>query len=341
MIATLAKRYLPAVESIMQQIINGIALDNAADFRTMLQYPFGWVDAEGNPYQQTTGKRIRPMLVLLCCEAAGGTWDSALPAAASVEILHNFSLVHDDIEDNSEVRHNRPTVWKAWNTPTAINAGDALFGLAFHALYQLDSSVIAPTVILQAWGIFNRMVQELTRGQHLDMSFEQRSAVSIDEYISMISGKSASLLAACSEIGALVGSGDAERARAFAAFGFNLGIAFQIRDDILGIWGDPNMTGKSAATDIRSHKKSLPVLYALERSHRLTELYQTGDSTLDDEAVAEAVAALNAVGAYDFALENEERYYQTAMSALERAQPQGEAASWLVQLAETLFQRAR
>ena len=155
-----------------------------------------------------------------------------------MELLHNFSLIHDDIQDDSPTRHGRPTVWKVWGASNAINAGDALYTLAYCALERLSDTVPADTVI-KVWRIFNATTLELTRGQHLDMQFEHQTSVTVDDYISMIRGKSAALVAACAQIGALIASGDDELAARYAEFGLNLGIAFQIRDDILGIWGDP------------------------------------------------------------------------------------------------------
>ncbi len=318
----------------MRQIVDSVPLTDAADFGVMLRYPLGWVDEHNQPYNHTTGKRIRPLLLLLCVEAAGGSWRTALPAAAAVELLHNFSLIHDDIQDDSPTRHGRPTVWKIWGRPNAINAGDALFSLAYEALQRLQ---IAPEIAVEVWGIFNRTNLQLTRGQHLDMRFETQTAVSVDEYLSMIRGKSAALIAACAQMGALIGSSDSELAGHFAEFGLNLGIAFQIRDDILGIWGDPDVTGKSTATDILSRKKSLPVLYGLGQSQRLNEVYRT--EPFGAAQVSEAVHLLDSVGALDYTQEQEDYYYRQALQSLEAANPQGPAADGLIGLAEFLFQR--
>ncbi len=321
----------------MRQIVASLPLNDAEDFRTMLGYPFGWVDENNLPYDQPTGKRIRPLLLLLCAEAAGGDWQGALPAAAAVELLHNFSLIHDDIQDDSPTRHGRATVWKIWGRADAINAGDALFALAYSAMQGLAQSGTAPAVTLKAWEIFNKTNLELTRGQHLDMRFERQETITVDEYISMIGGKSAALIAACAQIGALVGSGDEATAAHFSDYGRNLGIAFQIRDDILGIWGDPDVTGKSAATDILSRKKTLPVLYGLSQSERLRTLYR--GETFGEPQVAEAVSLLNSLRAEAYARELESTYYQQALAALARAQPQGDAAKGLAALTEALFQR--
>jgi geranylgeranyl diphosphate synthase type I len=331
----LARRYLPELDNTMRQLVGSVPLTDADDFGVMLRYPLGWVDVDDKPYNQPTGKRIRPLLLLLSTEATGGDWHTSLPAAAAVELLHNFSLLHDDIQDDSPTRHGRPTVWKVWGVANAINAGDALFALANAALQQLQTS---PEVALEAWGIFNRTTLELTRGQHLDMRFEKQETVTVDAYLSMIRGKSAALVSACAQIGALIGSsGDAATAAHFAEFGLNLGIAFQIRDDILGIWGDPDVTGKSAATDILSRKKSLPVLYGLSQSPALVKVYQS--EPFGEAQVNEAVSLLNGVGAHDYALERESEVYRQAMQALERANPQGEAAQGLAALTESLFQR--
>ncbi|MBK8028087.1 MAG: polyprenyl synthetase family protein [Chloroflexi bacterium] len=333
MITQLASRYLAELDATMRRVVDDMV--TAPDFGVMLRYPLGWVDQNGQPYNHPTGKRIRPILLLLATEATGGDFRSALPAAAAVELLHNFSLVHDDIEDDSPTRHGRSTVWTIWGRANAINAGDALFALAYGAMQRLP---IPAEVALKVWGIFNATNIELTRGQHMDMRFEKQKTVSVDEYISMIRGKSAALVAACAQMGALIGSHDDETAAHFAEFGLNLGLAFQIRDDILGIWGDPAVTGKSAATDILSRKKSLPVLYGLSQSPELVELYAR--EPFGAAEVDAAVSILNAVDAQAKTLEYETDFYQQAMAALERAQPQGPAAVGLKKLTESLFQRA-
>jgi geranylgeranyl diphosphate synthase type I len=169
------------------------------------------------------------------------------------------------------------------------------------------------------------------------MRFEHQEIISVDEYISMISGKSAALLAGSAQIGALVASNDDEVAQQYARFGLNLGIAFQIRDDILGIWGEPAVTGKSAATDIISRKKSLPVLYGLSKSAQLADIYR--HENFGENHVAEAVTILNEGGARDYAEEREAYYYHSAVASLEQARPRGKAGDWLLQLVNTLFQR--
>ncbi|MDX2141064.1 MAG: polyprenyl synthetase family protein [Chloroflexota bacterium] len=335
MIQDIAQRYFGALDSEMRHVV--ASAPAAPEFDLLLQYPLGWVDETGQPFNKPTGKRIRPMVLLLCTEAAGGDWQHALPAAAAVELLHNFTLLHDDIQDNSLMRHGRPTVWKVWGRANAINAGDALFTLAYVALHKLGAST-PPEVVLKIWGVFNDTMLALTRGQHLDMRFERQKNVGVNEYISMIDGKTASLLGACAQIGALVGSHDAERAAHFRDFGINLGIAFQIHDDILGIWGDPKVTGKSAATDIVSKKKSLPVLYGLENSAALEQIYERPKFKRDD--VREAVQVLDAIDARGFTTQLENDYYDRALAALERAQPQGAAGEQLRALAAWLFERA-
>jgi geranylgeranyl diphosphate synthase type I len=312
--------------------------DYPQDFSVILQYAMGWVDADGNPYGQSTGKRIRPILLLLCAEAVNGNWQTALPCASAVELLHNFSLIHDDVQDDSPLRHNRPTVWKIWGIANAINAGDALFSLSFRSLETLTRSRELPSeIILKVWHIYNRTTLELTRGQHLDMRFEKQATVTTEEYISMISGKSAALIAACAEMGALIGSHNSERATAFAEFGLNLGIAFQIHDDILGIWGDPKQTGKSVATDIVSRKKSLPVLYGLSKSGDLEDIYNRASMT--DDLVTDAVEILDQVNARGYARSAEDQYYEKAIAALKRTEPETSALAGLNGIIDSLFDR--
>jgi geranylgeranyl diphosphate synthase type I len=330
------QKFFAELDRTLRQVVQGVP-EPAPGFAVMLRYAMGWVDENDQPYSHHTGKRIRPLLLLLCAESAGGSWRTALPAAAAVELLHNFSLIHDDIQDDSPTRHGRPTVWKVWGAANAINAGDALFTLSYSALESLSHGELSAETVIKVWRIFNTTSLELTRGQHLDMRFEHQKSVSVEDYVWMIQGKSAALLAACAQIGALIATNDDDLAKQYAEFALNLGIAFQIHDDMLGIWGDPSVTGKSAATDIISRKKSLPVLYGLSQSDRLQRIYERPH--FQDSDVHEAVEALDAVNARAYTQESETAYYRRALSALEGANPMGDAAKGLMQLVEALFQR--
>jgi geranylgeranyl diphosphate synthase, type I len=326
---------LPALEAEMRAVLQADG-PPPAPFYGMLQYHMGWLDADLQPANVNSGKRIRPIMCLLACQAAGGNWQQALPAAAAIELLHNFSLIHDDVEDNSPTRRGRDTVWKIWGVEQAINSGDAMFALAHLAMVRLADRGVAAPVIVQALRRFDETCLALTQGQHADMDFEARDQVSVDEYLGMITGKTAVLIALSAELGALIAGADAATIEHYAQFGRSLGLAFQVIDDILGIWGDEARTGKSVATDITTKKKTLPVLYGLEKSAELRELY-TQD--VNEGFVETAVTLLNQSGAREYARDKAAAYSQSALGHLEATEAGGTAATALQQLANMLLQR--
>jgi len=297
----------------------------------------GWADERLRPVDGNSGKRIRPLLCLLACAAAGGDWRQAVPAAAAIEILHNFSLVHDDIQDNSPARRGRSTLWTLWGQPQAINTGDAMFAMAHLALNRLEERGVPPATVVRALRRFDETCVELTRGQYADMGFETRDGVEVAEYVAMIRGKTAVLVSLCAELGALVAGAEESGVRHYADYGLNLGLAFQVQDDILGIWGDEHLTGKSVATDITTRKKTLPVLYALSRSRTLRELYDRDDSPSD--FISQVVIELDSTGARDYAHRKAEQYTEAANASLNAAQPVDPAAGALRQLTDKLLRR--
>ena len=288
--------YLPWIEAEMRGVLT--AADPAvAGHYDIMQYHLGWRDAELRPTEAPAGKRIRPMLCVLACEAAGGDPRHAAPAAAGLELLHNFSLIHDDIEDNSALRRHRPTAWVLFGMPIACNAGDGMFSAAHLAYFGLGRYAVPPERIIAALQCFSQTCLELTEGQFLDMAFEARQEVSPDDYYRMIAGKTGALLAAAPEIGALVAGAAPAAVAAYRRYGADLGRAFQLQDDLLGIWGDEAVTGKSAASDILSKKKTLPVLLALAdpaAGPKLRDLYARPALTPDD--VPAVLALLDEVG---------------------------------------------
>lgn len=332
-------RYLPVIEDALHAALahNEPALQ--AHYG-MMRYHLGFADAEFRPAQVNAGKRVRPLLCLLCCAAAGGEPERAVPAAAAVEILHNFSLVHDDIEDNSPTRRHRLTVWALWGCAQAINVGDALFALARRTLGGLSHQGISPERILIAGRTFDDTCLALTEGQYLDMAFEKRADVTVDEYMRMIEGKTAALLATSAGLGALAAQADPARVAAYRHFGRALGLAFQIQDDVLGLWGDEVVTGKSAASDVLQKKKTLPVVYALSQTNgaaaRLRALYASAPFTADDVPVV--LALLAETGARKFAEARSRESHAEATSALVAT---GAVLPALQQLVSSLLQRAQ
>jgi geranylgeranyl diphosphate synthase type I len=334
------KLLLSSIESELQRQISRFDTPRTKPFHEMLTYHMGWTGESAGP--EATGKRIRPLIVLLACLAsseAGGaveTWQSALPAAAAVELVHNFSLVHDDIQDNSDKRRGRPTTWVKWGMPMAINVGDALFVMSNQALIDLKQHYPAETVV-QAAEILHNTCLDLTRGQFLDMAYEERNDLAVEDYWPMISGKTASLLSACCHIGALLGGADEPRQEAYRAFGHYLGLAFQVQDDILGIWGDEALTGKSAASDLIEGKNSLPVLAGLGAKGRFAERWKQGP--IRAEEVQELARVLASEGGYESAMDAAKQMTDLALMSLREADPQGEAGDALFDIADRLLKR--
>lgn len=320
------------------------AVVQTADPRTrrlfgMLRYHLGWADAAFQPYQAQTGKRVRPVLCLLACEACGGLWEQALPAGAAIELMHNFSLIHDDIEDQDETRRGRPTVWALWGEAQGINAGDTLFALAQLALLRLSERDVPATLVVAALRLFNQTCLALTCGQYLDIGFEGRDSVSTSEYLAMIEGKTAALMSCTCEMGALIAAAPDTQREHLRAFGHHLGMAFQMRDDVLGIWGDPAITGKPVGADIARRKKSLPILHGLERSAELRVLL--GQPTLSAADVRHATRLLGETDSREYAEQLAREHHAQTLAALEEANLQGPAAQALYELAQALLNRER
>ncbi len=325
---------LPEIEAELQKQVARLDENRTRLFHEMLTYHMGWTGAGAD--KDATGKRIRPLMVLLATASCGADYRSALPAAAAVELVHNFSLVHDDIQDNSDKRRGRLTVWKKWGAPMAINVGDALFVISNQALLDLTKTYSADTV-LRAASILQDACLDLTRGQFLDMSYEERSDLTIEDYFPMIGGKTSALLSACTHIGALLGGASATEQESYRQFGFHLGLAFQIQDDILGVWGDEALTGKSAASDLVEGKNSLPTLYGLGKQGAFAKRWKQGAIRINEvKAVAKQ---LEDEGAKNYAEEIAAQETHQALEYLRRANPQGAADEAIFELANVLLNR--
>ncbi|MBI5301365.1 MAG: polyprenyl synthetase family protein [Chloroflexi bacterium] len=334
-------KYLAALEAELRRLV--VAPDSPySTYYGMFRYHLGWVDTQFHATVTHPGKRIRPLLCLLSCEALCGNWQRALPASVAIELAHNFSLIHDDIEDQSDERRGRAAVWKVWGIAQGLNAGDGMFVLARLALDRMleDGYPLASCATISH--VFDKATLALCHGQFLDLGFETRLDVTVDEYMQMIRGKTAALISAATRIGAMLATEDATQLDAFARFGENIGIAFQITDDILGIWGDPAVMGKSAATDILSKKKSLPALYGLNHpTHGEALRARYHKSQLDERDVAQVLALLDQAGARAFAEQRADEYRAAAHAALDATGIANNAMTLLRETAELMTKRVR
>ncbi len=331
---TIQEILLPAIEIELQHQIARLEKPRILPFQSILTYHMGWTGKGAGI--KARGKRLRPLLVRSTCAGCEGEWEPALPAAACVELVHNFSLIHDDIQDNSATRRGRDTVWVKWGLPQAINAGDALFVLSNQALLDLTSSYSAEAVLKVAF-IIQSTCLELTNGQFLDMSYENRTDIKVEDYWSMVSGKTAALISACCAIGSHLSGADMKAQDAYRNFGHYLGLAFQVQDDYLGIWGSSALTGKSTASDLVAGKKTLPVLIGLEKKGAFARRWTEGPiltnevGTLADQLSKEGVR----LEVEDIA----DQMSEQALQNLRTANPKGDAGEALFELVNTLLNR--
>ncbi|GGW87583.1 family 2 encapsulin nanocompartment cargo protein polyprenyl transferase [Streptomyces lomondensis] len=308
--------------------------------RRIARYHFGWERADGTPDEGGSGKAIRPALVLAAAAALGGpeARAEAVRAAAAVELIHNFTLLHDDVMDRDAVRRHRPTAWTVFGDADAILAGDALQALALRLLAQDPH----PAARVAAARLADCVV-ELCAGQHADTAMERRGAgeVTLDEVLAMAEAKTGALLGCACAIGGLyAGAGDADVA-ALDAFGREAGLAFQLIDDVIGIWGDPSRTGKPVGADLAARKKSLPVVAAFASgtaaAAELAELYARPREKEDLDHIALTVER---AGGRDWAQGQAADRMARAMQQLARAVPDPEAAGGLLALAEFVTRRS-
>ena len=283
----------------------------------MVRYHLGLDGADG-----ASGKRMRPLLGLLAYASITGSYESALPGAAAVELGHNFSLVHDDIEDGDIERRHRPTLWAKHGIPQAINTGDMLFSLSRVALHRLTDLGFSDAKVLRLMRLYDTTCVALCEGQYIDIwTSEHDDTMSVELYFDMIGRKTAALISASIEAGALLATDDEAIIARYRAFGWDLGLAFQLNDDLLGIWGQEQTTGKEP-TDLARHKKTLPVIYAMEHAtpadrDRLRTIQAAGGPNAPD--LAEAIAILERSGARGYTRDEAHRYRDEALAELDAA----------------------
>ncbi|WP_420612417.1 polyprenyl synthetase family protein [Candidatus Spongiisocius sp.] len=319
----------PALIEAVGRLPAGLALP--------VRYHFGWIDQAGSPVPNPRhGKGIRPALALLSAEAVGAAAEVALPGAVAVEIVHNFSLVHDDIIDNDPERRHRATVWKTFGAGDAIIAGDAMMLLGLELLLDRPS----PQRVAAAADLV-RATASMIAGQHMDMSFDRSGDVDVDLSWEMVSLKTGALLAHSSAVGAILAGAPERTVRRLRTFGLELGRGFQAIDDLLGIWGDPSVTGKPAGNDLRERKKSIPVAVALasgsEAGERLADLY--AGEHLDDDGIEAAAALVEEAGGREATATAARDCMRRAADALGGADIDTRVAGELVDLAAFVVER--
>jgi geranylgeranyl diphosphate synthase type I len=303
------RRLRPLIDDGLRRAIGGLSPNLAP----IAEYHLGWRDTEGRQVQADGGKAVRPTIALLAAEAVGADASAALPGAVSIELVHDFSLLHDDVMDGDRERRHRPTVWALFGLGQAIVVGDALLALAEEHLLE-DPGPLAR----QAAALLTRATAEMIQGQAEDLAFESRPDVSLDECLGMTERKTGALLACAAALGGVLGGGDPASIEALTSYGRHLGLAFQAVDDVLGIWGDPAVTGKPAAGDLRQHKKSIPVVHALSSAgigaSDVRRFLSNGG--LDEEQIAGTVAGLERAGSREWTLELAGEHLSAALDAL-------------------------
>jgi len=298
------------IESALRAAIGG---DSAAIVAAS-RYVMGWENERGRP-ASNTGKRVRPALCVFACEAFGGSPESALPGAVAVELVHNFSLVHDEVQDHDPERHHRPTLWALLGEAQAINVGDFLFTRAVEALTDAIGPVERRMAALRT---LNAAIGRMIAGQWEDIAFESRETVTVDEYLAMTAGKTGALLSAPVQIGALLAGVPEEQAELAGKWGLEVGLAFQAHDDFLGTWGQPGLTGKSNTNDIARRKKTLPIVHGMQHPGAADVIRSVyARESLENDDISAVVAALESAGSDAYCRELARSHAERADSMLD------------------------
>jgi geranylgeranyl diphosphate synthase, type I len=306
---------LEQARELCEPISRTLVTSLSPPLQRMVGYHFGWWDADGIIGRAQYGKALRPALTLAAATACGGSSVSAVPAAAAIELLHDFTLLHDDVIDEDPTRRGRPAVWRVWGVGNAILAGDALHALAFKALHEYLPAAVADGAIAR----FTAASLELCRGEQEDCEFEQRSYVAMDDYVRMATSKTGALMGCACAVGALCAHADPATVSAMDRFGREIGLAFQFVDDIIGIWGDPSVSGKPIGNDLTRRKRTLPVVAAIssgsDAGAELARLYNSaGQITPAD--LAQAVTLIEAAGGRAVAEQYADERLDAAIDAL-------------------------
>ena len=330
-------RFADQIEAELREIIESRPMP----LYRMMSYHLGWIDEQGNPLTGGGREGIRSTLCLMACEAAGGDPAKAMPAAAAIELAHNFYLIHDDVQDGNPQRDNRASVWWHWGPAQAINAGDGMHALARLSLFRLKEKGLSDDLIFRGIQFLDEACLKLCEGHYLDISYQESITITVNSYFTMIEGKAGALVEGAMKLGALVASQDDALIEAMGLCGKKLGMASQVREDILDTWS-PTSPDSPPVGKILNKKKTLPVLYAIETG-KLSDKRELGEiyfkRVLEPQDVGKMVAVLDRVGAREYCQGVLTQLYQEALESLdssglspEATQGIREAAQYMVQM---------
>ena len=334
---------LDPVRAAVIATLRTIAERDSLPLYEMVRYHLGFIDPDGRP-ATGAGKVLRPVFCCLACEAVCGDWRPAVATAAALELTHNFSLVHDDIEDGDLERRHRPTVWSRWGVPQAINTGDAVWALAWETLAAAMQDGVPAQTVVECYRRLAARCREMIEGQYLDLALEGKVDIGPDQYLRIVEGKTGALIACSFELGALCGGAERDVADAYSRAGRLLGVAFQMQDDILGVWGDPAVTGKAADTDVRRKKMALPAVCGFQNLQRESRELLRGiylsEKPLDDADVDAVLALFEEGHARETAEDLARDYTARAHAALQALATRPGEGTALTELADSLVGRS-
>ena len=333
-------KYKSIIDASLRQQLN----QNHLNAYQLLRYAMGWTDIDGNTVVATEGKALRPTLCLLACESTGGEVSDALPAAIALELIHAFSLIHDEVQDRDETRRHRPTIWTIWGESKAIVAGNILRIIADISLSKLINTKNTAETTLYIADIITKSYLQMIEGQYLDLKFEGRTDITINDYLSMISRKTGALIECSLTAGAIIGSANIDTIESFKACGKSLGMVFQIRDDYLGIWGDAKNTGKPVGADIRRKKNAFPFVYCISNANPkekkiLLEIYSK--PVIENEDVFCAIEIMERVGTKEKSKQLADIHLSKAISSISNLDLVPEFHQSLVDIGTFLLIRER